>query len=134
MPKKTRVEALATGKTPRYAIYDMMSGKPYVMVVYPDFATASASLSDLLKPYASDSPWRHRLAVRCTEGCGQKGPKGQVCNLAEGHSAPHADVVWYDDQGGRQSTVWFDEPAFGWSDGEDREAERLRAERRSKSR
>lgn len=137
MSKKSRVEALATGKTPRYAIYDLQSGKPYVMVVYPDFLSACESMRDLLKPYRDDDPWRHRLVVRCTEGCGVRGPKGQKCNLAEGHSAPHAEVIWYDDRGGRQATIWFEkksesDPPLGWSDGEDREAERARAERSKK--
>jgi hypothetical protein len=107
MSKKTEVEALSSGKTPRFAIFDLVSGKPYVMVVYPNEEMAQRELCDLLKPYSDDHFWRTRLGVRRTDGCGAKGPKGMTCNLAEGHEAPHAQVTWFS-PAGRTSSVWFD--------------------------
>lgn len=105
--KRFEVQNLATGSRARYAIYDLKSGRLYVMAVYPTAEAALAELLDLLKPYPEDSPWRERIVVRETSGCRSSGPKGKRCNLAEGHEGPCGEVVWFSSSGGRKVTVWF---------------------------
>ncbi len=107
MASRSRVvKHLAEGSS-RFAIYDLESGKPYVMVVYPDEASAQLDLRDLLKPYPEGHVWRRTLCVKETTGCRASGPKNASCNLAAGHHGPHGEVVWFTESGGRTNTIWF---------------------------
>lgn len=107
MSSKAEVRELADASASRYAIFDLSSGKPYVMVVYATEEAARLDLQDLLKPYGEGSIWRTRLCVKSTSGCRSRGPKGARCNLAEGHEGPHGEVIWFTTSGGRKTTVWF---------------------------
>lgn len=107
MASRSRVVKHLAEGTSRFAIFDLESGKPYVMAIYANEASAQLDLRDLLKPYPPDHVWRRKLCVKSTSGCRDSGPKGAVCNLAEGHTGPHGEVVWFTETGGRTNTVWM---------------------------
>jgi len=78
----------------RFAIYDAVTGRKYVLATFLTEADAESELIALLRPYSSGSEWHARLCVRGASGCGVKCPsRGLTCNLMFGHEGPHQEVV-----------------------------------------
>lgn len=70
-----------------HRIVDLKNGRPYILVDWPDRATALQELDALLAPYPASSPWRARLGVRVADGAPLPLSLGAGTGHAGGRSA-----------------------------------------------